>query len=136
MNISVLPPLLALSLIICSAGATKATGWKNTFSEKDNAQTTSVPKGAAFAVELEGNPTTGYSWSTPAVTGNAVKLDGKVVYKPMAHAPGLVGSSGKFIAHFKAEDSGSSTIKMQYARPWEKQPPARTFTLTVTVTHK
>jgi inhibitor of cysteine peptidase len=46
----------------------------------------------------------------------------------------LVGAAGKELWTFKALQDGTSTIRLEYIRPWEAgAPPAETFTLTVVV---
>ncbi len=99
---------------------------------KEDGQTVTCRKGTALAIRLPGNPTTGYSWSITAVSGKSVKQSGQIDYeraKPM-----LVGSGGAFIAHFLSGNTGSTIIKLGYARPWETgKLPEKTFTVTVNV---
>jgi len=84
------------------------------------------------AVQIAGNPTTGYSWQIASIDGIAVRKFHDICYKP--HRPGLPGAPGVFVATFRAVSPGTSTINMQYVRPWEKNtPPAKTFTVTINV---
>lgn len=102
--------------------------------EKADGKTAEVVAGKAVVVQLDGNPTTGYSWSLRKLDGDALEQQGEVRYVPKKVPRGMVGSGGTFIAVFKAVKPGKAVIAMAYARPWEKdKPPARTFEATVQV---
>jgi inhibitor of cysteine peptidase len=86
-----------------------------------------------FAISLEANPSTGYSWE---LTG---PLDDKVVVELGSdHQPGQgsgVGVPGQQLFRFQAVGQGTATIGLQYVRPWESGvPPAKTSEFTVNVT--
>lgn len=88
--------------------------------------------GNDFLIVLEGNRTTGYTW-TASVRGNAVVNEGNV-YRAYAHAPGIMGSGGEEIFLFDAARKGSATIVFTYLQPWLKKPvTAQTSTFKVTV---
>jgi inhibitor of cysteine peptidase len=92
-----------------------------------------VKTGDDFALQLDSNITTGYTWQI------ANKLDEAVVrlvderYEVPADT-GRVGAGGqqRFTLHALAK--GTTTIKLQYVRPWE-QPlvPNREATFTIAV---
>ncbi len=89
--------------------------------------------GQEFAIALDSNITTGYSWSVDLGT-----LDQKVVvplgseYKEPAK--GKVGQGGTQILSFKAVAPGTTAITLLYIRPFEKDAqPADTRTFTVNV---
>ena len=91
-----------------------------TMSEQaDTSDALQVKVGDTFVIELDSNPTTGYSW-------NLAKTDLKIVeqvsreYKPRETTERLVGSGGREIWTFKATAKGKTTLTFQYARPWEK----------------
>ena len=46
----------------------------------------------------------------------------------------MPGAGGLESLEFYAQDTGAATITLDYRRPWENDPPARTFTVTVKVT--
>ena len=86
-----------------------------------------------FAISLEANPSTGYSWE---LTG---PLDDKVVVELGSdHQPGEgtgVGVPGQQLFRFQAVGKGTATIGLQYVRPWETGvAPAKTSEFTVNVT--
>lgn len=100
----------------------------------DNGKTVSTQVGRKITVQLAGNITTGYSWSIATIAGTAVRLEGKITYKPSPAPRGMVGSGGMASATFQAVRTGKSVITMAYARRWEKnKKPARTFTVTIDV---
>lgn len=106
-----------------------------TFSDKDNGQTVHIKRGDLFDVRLPGNMTTGYGWTVKSISGKAVQSIGEIKYKP--ETTDRVGAGGEFLAHFKAAAAGKSTVKLAYARPWEKGvSPAKEFTLDVKVAGK
>jgi inhibitor of cysteine peptidase len=101
-------------------------------SEADAGQTKTVLRGDKLELQIGGNPTTGFSWKLASIDGNAVRTFHEIRYKP--HRPGLPGAPGVFVATFRAVSPGTSTINMQYLRPWEKNtPPAKTYAVTIIV---
>jgi len=99
-----------------------------------NGKTIKVPLGRTVTIRLKGNPTTGYRWSLERLEGKALKQVGDVQYVAKRVPPRLVGSGGVFIATFRAVEPGKASVRMHYARPWEKgKPPAKVFELTVQV---
>ena len=101
-----------------------------------NDQTIVLNGSGILLVHLPGNPTTGYSWSLIEVQGQAVKAIGEVEYTPdeTGAQPLIVGAGGVFKAMFQAVKPGTSRIRMEYRRPWEKDQPAESvFEVTVQV---
>jgi inhibitor of cysteine peptidase len=88
--------------------------------------------GQSLVVTLESNITTGYSWSlTENSDGSVLSETGNEYIAPQTT---LIGAGGKEEWTFKALKKGTSTISMEYSRPWETDtPPAETFDLTVVV---
>lgn len=85
-----------------------------------------------FSVELDSNPTTGYSWkwTNRRVVGAVVDTIG---FKYQARNPVLIGSGGKEIWTFKGLRRGVDTVRMVYRRPWDRNQPIRIRTLVVKV---
>lgn len=103
--------------------------------EKQSGQTISVSKSTIVEIRLDGNITTGYSWEVSQISGQSASQQGKVQYLNAPHAPNVVGSGGTFVATFKADQAGLTSITLVYHRPWEKnKAPAKTFTVKVNVT--
>jgi len=91
--------------------------------------------GQSLVVTLESNASTGYSWSLAQISDETVlNKTGNKYISPQTTGP-IVGAPGKEEWTFLALKEGTSSISMEYKRPWEKDtPPARTFSLTVVVT--
>jgi len=103
------------------------------FTQDDTGKTVIVKPGNMIEVNLEGNPTTGYSWSADG-DGLTVVGDPNGTYVMDEAAPGMVGVGGTFTFTYEAETDGIYTITAGYARPWETDvEPADAFTLTVIV---
>ena len=85
-------------------------------------------------VTLCANPTTGFQW-----TESAQISDPTVIYQDEHNfvspdEEDVVGASGKDVWTFKTLKPGTSTISLDYSRPWEGgEKEEWTFTLVVTV---
>ncbi len=101
--------------------------------DADNGKTLLLTGASNITINLQGNATTGYSWSLAGIDGPALEAVGDVVYTPNPNQPGMTGSGGTSSAKFRVARTGQSRITLQYARPWEKNAPARTFTITFIV---
>jgi inhibitor of cysteine peptidase len=89
--------------------------------------------GQLLVVTLNSNPSTGYSWSLAQNSDSSVLTE--IGNEYIAPQTTLVGAGGKEEWTFKALKKGTSSISMEYRRPWETgTPPAETFSLTVVVT--
>jgi len=93
-----------------------------------------VTAGNTFTVTLCSNATTGFQWSESA------QISDQTVVQQTSHEfvspgnTGVVGASGNEVWTFKALKKGTSTITMDYSRPWEGgEKGVWTFNLTVTV---
>jgi inhibitor of cysteine peptidase len=76
-----------------------------------------VSMGDTFTISLESNPSTGYTWELSAPLDDAV-----VVSLGSDHRAGEgsgVGVAGHQLFTFEAVGKGSTTIGLQYVRPWE-----------------
>src|SRR5258708_7306690 len=83
-----------------------------TLGKADSGKTITVPLNQIIFVNLAGNITTGYSWELKGIKGESVKSTGDIEYKADAHPPGMTGSGGMFVAHFKAAKGGQSTLTL------------------------
>jgi inhibitor of cysteine peptidase len=78
-----------------------------------------VEKGSEFAIALESNPTTGYSWQlTGGLDQGLVELVKKEYEAP---ATDRLGAAGEEKWTFKAVDLGRAVLRFRYARPWEEK---------------
>lgn len=85
-----------------------------------NGKTLRLPAGSAFAIKLDSNPSTGYSWQLkPAknLEGNIVKI-GSSFIMPAAN-DNRTGMPGTEILMFAAGAPGVYDLCMEYKRPWE-----------------
>lgn len=77
-----------------------------------------ISVGAAVIIQLEENPTTGYTWQY-IVNENVLQVIGDN-YIPSESV--MVGSGGIRILKLNAMGSGEGEVNMDYVRPWENQP--------------
>jgi inhibitor of cysteine peptidase len=88
--------------------------------------------GQSLILTLASNATTGYRWTVVKNSDEGVLHESGHEY--IAPKTNLVGAGGKEAWTFKAMKKGTSTISMEYSRPWEEgTPPVETFVLTVVV---
>lgn len=87
--------------------------------------------GERLAVALEGNPTTGYTWSVAAADPAILKQLGEPEFQPASSA---LGAGGMQTIRFAATGVGTTPLKLIYARPFEPDtPPLATFEVQVRV---
>jgi inhibitor of cysteine peptidase len=113
--------------------ATAQEGGKKmvTFTEKDNGTTGEIAAGTRFAVQLEENPTTGYSWNASTSSGLTVLSS---EYQENQHAEGMTGVGGVHTWILQASGSGNQTFSAVYKRPWETATGNETgYTLTIRI---
>ena len=86
-----------------------------------------------LVVILESNATTGFQWELAELTNEATLEYVEDKYNA-PEATGLVGAGGTEEWTFRPLNEGTSTISMEYSRPWEGGEKAvETFTLTVVI---
>ncbi len=98
----------------------------------DGGHVLNVGPDQVFAVVLEANPTTGYSWSisTQPDASVAVALDSQM----LPPASSLLGAPGRECFRFQSTGAGQTSMGFAYARPFEPNaPPAQTAEVQVTV---
>lgn len=78
--------------------------------------------GDRFSIELPSNATTGYSWEfgTPIDTEYLTNVKTDYINPDTT----LVGAGGTQVWIFEAIQPGSTTILLEYKRPWEVNVPA------------
>ena len=106
-----LTSVLAVSLIAGCAGITTYTNPSQTINATVNGE---------FAIALDSNPTTGYSWNA-SYDASLLSLE-KEKYQPSEKEPALVGAGGTQHYQFKALKAGSTEINLTYLRSWEEEP--------------
>jgi predicted secreted protein len=100
-------------------------------------QETTVPVGLPVTVVLASNPTTGYKWGEKAIIGDESVARQTEHFTTGPNSSGsapLVGAPGSETWRIDTLKAGTTTIKMEYSRPWEGGEKATwTYTLTLTV---
>jgi|GEM_PF-515942 len=89
--------------------------------------------GERFSIELASNPSTGFEWTATVAEPAVVTLNGGSYLAPDEQIPGA-GGYERF--SFTAAAAGTTTITVEYRRPFDPagQPAAETAVYTVTVT--
>jgi len=132
--------VFAVFLFGCSTASRQASlevSCDDLMSQNHITREATVKSGEEFTVTLCSNQTTGFAWTETA------QISDQTVAKQTSHqylAPGeadeppLTGAAGKEVWTFQALKSGTSTISMEYSRPWEGGEKGEwTFRLDVTV---
>ena len=101
--------VLAVSFI---AGCSEVTTYSNP------AQTINTTVNGKFAIAVDSNPSTGYSWNV-SYDASILSLETEE-YIPDKTEPGLVGAGGTQHYQFKALKAGSTEINLTYQRSWEE----------------
>jgi inhibitor of cysteine peptidase len=103
-----------------------------TLSEPQAGSQAVLQVGDTLQVNLEGNPSTGYTWSVESLDVSVLTLAGEPEFHP---ASGALGASGTLTYRFEAVGAGQTTLNMIYSRPFEKSVPSlKTFAASVVVT--
>lgn len=110
--------VLAILLVGCSASA-PASVQKRTGAGPQDA--INVHVGEEFTIELNANPSTGFSWVVDCDKEMLEHAETKYV---SASEEGMVGMGGTDEIVFKALAAGQTKITLTYMRPWESVQPA------------
>jgi inhibitor of cysteine peptidase len=134
---SVTPPQTGSGAALTSAAAVSSTaaGSSANAADEDVTETTDAPRGITvgqtFRIVLRSNPTTGYSWMADFDQTVLEKVtDTFVAPRPVRD---IVGASGHQVFTFRAKTTGTTTLTLTYARPWESVQPIETKTYEITV---
>jgi len=100
------------------------------FTESNDGAAVELRPGQPFTVRLAENPTTGYRWRIEDWDRPVLALAGDEYHAPEDL---LHGASGEHEWHFRAREPGAATLRLVYGRSWSKDNPARTYSLSVTV---
>jgi predicted secreted protein len=88
-----------------------------------------MPLGEELEITLHEHRMSGFRWTVDKAGEPACALIADA-YEPASDA---IGSGGTHRWVFKAQQVGTGTIALSYHRPWEKKPPARTFSMHVKI---
>ena len=139
MKLEIISILILLPLSLCLVACAPSAGTSIEISCDDFGQQPHMSKqiniatGDTFTVTLCSNATTGFEWSESAQISDQTIVQ-QTGHEIVAPDTGLVGAPGKEVWTFKALKNGTSTIALEYSRPWEGGEKGEwTFNLTVTV---
>ena len=82
---------------------------------EDSGKDENAIRGDIIIIELEENPTTGYSWNLTASPGLSLKSDR---YEQTGDED-MVGSGGVHTWTFEVTGEGGQSVEAVYKRPWE-----------------
>ncbi len=90
--------------------------------------------GDRVIVRLDGNPSTGYTWTRVAPSDAAIAASPlEIVEEDAWTFPGgghLAGEAGVCVFRYEVVRAGTVTLAYKYARSWETEP-IQTFTVTI-----
>ena len=124
--------VMSLCLFGCSSGGSAVPSEVSVDESYDGKQVEIAADGT-LTVTLESNQTTGFQWELTSISDQNVLEKQSNTYEAPEDT-GMVGAPGKEVWTFKALKKGTSTISMEYSRPWDDgEKGAETFTLNVVV---
>ena len=122
-------PLLLVVIMFCGSCASRTISV--VVQGDDSRSSVLLCKGCEMTVNLPGNPTTGYIWEIVAIDSGVLRQVGETEFRPERT---LIGSGGTMTFRFTGIEAGSTSLKLVYRRPFEKDtPPLRTRELQVVV---
>lgn len=84
----------------------------------DPEQAIRVAADETFAIELTGNPTTGYTWQAAIDTHYAELMTEEFAPESGTDNVAAIGAGGRCVFHFRAREAGETQIVFLYQRPW------------------
>ena len=93
--------------------------------------TIEMTMGQDIVIALESNPMTGYGWQVGGRVDPAIVA---LISSDYESSPSTaLGAGGHQRWIFRAVGRGTTTIRLDYARPWELAPPVKSTTFTLVV---
>ena len=119
---------ISLCLVACSSAPSQVS-----VDALYSGQEVEIAVGGSLTVTLESNASTGFQWELVSISDETVLEKVADTYEAPEDT-GMVGAPGKEIWTFTALEKGTTTISMEYSRPWENgTQAAETFDLTIVV---
>jgi predicted secreted protein/putative hemolysin len=106
-----------------------------TLTESDNDKPVTLKVGDTLTVQLNSNPSTGYSWKVISDNADILEQVGEPQFSLGDKTP-VPGAGGTETFTFLAKAKGTTTLTLLYSRPWETNTtptPQNTWTAQVTV---
>jgi inhibitor of cysteine peptidase len=89
-----------------------------------------IAKDAQLVIELPSNPSTGFGWTEAEIAEASILQENENKFvEPEEQA---MGTEGTQVWTFTATEKGTTTVEMEYSRPWEGGEKAE-WTLEITV---
>ena len=124
--------VISLCLFGCSSGGPAAPS-EVSVDESYSGNQVEIAVDGTLTVTLESNATTGFQWELASISDQSVLEKESNTYEAPEET-GMVGAPGKEVWIFKALQKGTSSISMDYSRPWEGgEKGTETFSLNVVV---
>lgn len=102
-----------------------------TLGDGDNGRSFTVARGTVLSIQLEGNPTTGYSWESSVGSRAVLNPTNDGDFKPSSSA---LGAGGTYTFQYQALAPGRTDVTLVYRRSWETGvEPLKTFQVTIVV---
>jgi len=125
---------ISLLLLGCSQKVPVEVSCDDFYNQQHITRQVEVAAGDSLTVTLCSNPTTGFQWAESATVSDQSVLQQTDHKFTAPEANGTVGAPEKEVWTFKALKKGTSTVSMEYSRPWEGGEKGEwTFSLTVVV---
>lgn len=127
-----LSAVLAALIIVLSGCGVMAAPVKA--GQADDGKPISMKVGQKLEVTLPGNPSTGYTWILKSVDETIVDPNPDKPAFKQGGPSGAVGAGGTVTWTFLAASAGSTSLHLEYKRPWETTAtPAQTWSAPITV---
>jgi inhibitor of cysteine peptidase len=141
MKSKLIPVCIVVALSLClsacmptSKQVSVAVSCDDFMGQNHISQEAQVAVGGSLTVTLCSNRTTGFEWVESAEISDQTVLQQTDHRFVPPEETGVVGAAGTQVWTFQALKKGTSTISMEYSRPWEGGEKGEwTFNLTVTV---
>ena len=78
-----------------------------------------VREGQALALNLPGNPSTGYAWTVAITDEHALTQMGAVETYQATQVPNRLGAPATHVVQLRATRTGQSDLRLVYRRPWQ-----------------
>jgi len=100
------------------------------YTDQDDGASVSLRSGETLEICLSENPTAGYRWQADDWDRSVLDMR-----RDEFHPPGTSehGAGGEHLWEFAARAPGKTSLRLAYGRSWESGPPARRFSLDVSV---
>jgi len=90
-----------------------------------------IPLGKTFTIDLDSNPSTGFSWQLVDISEKNIL---EIVKKEYVNAGSItVGTPGAERWSFKTVNTGKTVLTFEYRRPWEDEQAQKIETYTIIV---